>query len=94
MQFNHPPPNSQNKSWGWGGKEAAEETWEVNRGHQGDRVLRRSHPSASEPHVEGMTFLPGLKVTGPLEGASLTEVEAYPVMVSALRNPCDSESWI
>lgn len=30
-----------------------------------------------KPDLEGMTFLPGLKVIGTLEGASLTEVEAY-----------------
>lgn len=30
-----------------------------------------------KPDMEGMTFLPGLKVIGPLRGAPLAEVEAY-----------------
>lgn len=71
----HHRPSRQ--KWGWGGKGAAQETGEVDCGHQGDCVLCRSHPNASEPDLEGVTFLPGLKVIGTLEGAPLTEVEAY-----------------
>lgn len=37
---------------------------------QGDCALRGTHPNTSEPETKVMTFLPGLKVTGPLECAT------------------------